>query len=500
MTLKTLPAVLEDNLYTAQQIRQLDAIAINQHGIPGITLMRRAAKACVEVIFAQWPTLASCAVYCGSGNNAGDGCIVAALLANRGIDVRLYMLGNIDKLSADARAAYHHALQSNARVTPFASTDPQTETELIVDALLGIGLSGAIRPLYQSAINLINRSPRPVLAVDIPSGLSADSGAQLGEAIRADHTVTFVGLKQGMFTLDGPDCVGQLHFDNLGIAADMPADWTPSCRKLCLGAVQGALLPRPKHSHKNNFGHLLVIGGDEGMGGAAAMAALAAMRSGAGLVSLATHPAHRHTILAAHPEIMVHGLASPQQLAPLLAKASALVLGPGLGLSSWSEKIFETTLQRRLPMVLDADGLNILAGTELQRDNWILTPHPGEAARMLKGAANTLDRFAAVRWLQQQYGGVVLLKGVGSLIADSTRTALCPFGNPGMSTAGMGDILSGLIGALLAQGLSLMDATELGAVVHSIAADKCAKIAGARGLMATDLLPDIRRLLNPALL
>lgn len=497
------PDRLPDSLYTSAQVGELDRIAIEEMSIPGLTLMRRAAGACLDTIECKWPRARTVTVLCGAGNNAGDGYILAGMLAERGRRVRVIIVGDKDKLGNDASAACDYCRSSGASLEDFDenSTTIDPAAELVVDALLGTGLKGEVRPRFRAAIALINQVACPVFAVDIPSGLCADSGSELGLAVRATATVTFIGLKRGLLTNQGPELTGDLIFSSLDVPDTLydrvPADTI----KLARERNVPALGRRPRNAHKRHFGHVLIVGGDAGMGGAVAMAGEAALRSGAGLVSIATHPVHASAIISRRPELMTRGIESPDDLEPLLARATTLVLGPGLGTGDWSLRLFERVMQESAPMVVDADGLNLLSRNRAQRDNWVLTPHPGEASRLVEGVDVGGDRFGAARLLQEAYGGVVLLKGCGTLIyggrdrADG-KTMLCPYGNPGMSSAGMGDILSGLIGGLLAQGLGLMDSATLGAVVHASAADLIAEDQGERGMAAMDLVPVIQRMLN----
>jgi hydroxyethylthiazole kinase-like uncharacterized protein yjeF len=498
-----LSEALPDELYTAASVREIDRRAIEEAGIPAITLMRRAAAACVEVLMARWPDATDILVVCGSGNNAGDGYIIAGMLAERHYQVSVRTLGDPAKASPAARTAFEYCLQAGVTPQPVDSGQAMT-ADVTVDALLGIGVLGEVRPAYRQLIQRVNQSARPVLAVDIPSGLCADTGMKLGDAIRADVTVTFLGLKRGLFTEDGPDCAGDIVFDALGCRDDILRPVTGDTQggnteKLRFSSLLKTLPRRPRNAHKNHFGHVLVIGGDQGMGGAVAMTAEAALRAGAGLVSVATHPAHAAALLGRCPELMVRGIQAGSELTDLVARASVIVLGPGLGQSDWSSQLFNHVIETSLPMVVDADGLNLLARRAERRDNWVLTPHPGEASRLLGPSTPGVDRFTDIARLQADYGGVVVLKGVGSLVNDSERSSLCPYGNPGMATAGMGDILSGVIGALLSQakslGLTNMQATQLAVAVHALAGDAAA-LDGQRGMMATDTLPHIRRLLN----
>ncbi|MCZ6502644.1 MAG: NAD(P)H-hydrate dehydratase [Gammaproteobacteria bacterium] len=480
----------EQYLYSAAQVRELDRIAIEDFKISGLMLMRRAADACVKEITASYPKIGEVTVFCGSGNNAGDGYIIAGMLAEKGHNVQVIVIGDPGKLGADAKASYHYCETSRARLE---SENFQIQGDLVVDALLGTGLTGAVRENYVDAIQLINSSNKPVLSVDIPSGLCADTGSVLGCAVTADITVTFIGKKRGLFTNDGPDYAGRVVFHSL----EVPEDLYGSQKFKPVTMLAAPDFPtRRKNSYKTTHGHVLVIGGDHGLGGAVILSSEAALRTGAGLVSVATRPENVTALLARRPEIMVKGVDNKDQLQSLLEKATALVVGPGLGHCDWSRELLAAALDSQLPVVVDADGLNILATQEITREHWVLTPHPGEASTLLAGAGIQEDRFAATQALQQKYGGVVLLKGIGTLVSDGNELSLCPFGNPGMATAGMGDVLSGVIGALLAQGYSSYEAATYGATLHARAGDIAAENEGERGLIATDVISAIRRLVN----
>lgn len=261
----------------------------------------------------------------------------------------------------------------------------------------------------------------------------------------------------------------------------------------------GMLPPRPLNSHKGDYGHVLVIGGNHGMGGAARMAAESAARLGAGLVSVATRAAHAHVIAAQRPELMVHGVDDKQGLDSLIERTTVIVVGPGLGLDDWAQGLLEAALKAERPMVIDADALNLLAGMGRRvTDNAILTPHPGEAARLLDSSSHAVqaDRPHAVQQLRKAYGGVWLLKGAGTLICSDGQLSVCLHGHPGMASGGMGDVLSGMLGALLAQGLDVPSAARLGVALHAAAGEEAARVDGGRGLLALDLLPHARRLLE----
>jgi len=494
-----LPALL----YRAEQVRELDRIAIDQHDISGFTLMRRAAKAAFDVLLAQYPELGRLIIFCGAGNNGGDGYAMASLARQRGIDVELIECGDAAKISGDALQAKQHALQDGVTMIKF-SPNLQLEQGVIVDSLLGTGLSGDVRGVAAEAIAVINCCALPVLAMDIPSGLCSDTGRVLGSAVSADHTVSFIGLKQGLLTGSGPDYAGAVHFHDLSVPATVFQQVASNSERLVLSELLARLPKRQASAHKGHFGHVMVTGGDTGMAGAAAMASQAACRVGAGLVSCATRPEHIAAIVSRCPEVMAHGVISGQEIEPLLSSASVVVVGPGLGQGAWAEQLLQKVAALTVPLVVDADALNLLAAGRAvktrQRDNWILTPHPGEAARLLGCSTAEIqqDRFAAVTALQQRYGGTVILKGAGTLVADgeSDQVALCTYGNPGMAAGGMGDILTGVLGALLAQGFSPASAARLGVCLHAVAGDRAA-MGGQRGMIATDLLPHLRTLMNP---
>jgi NAD(P)H-hydrate epimerase len=493
---------LPRQLFCAASVRELDRIAIEQHGIPGFELMRRAGRAAFNLLHGRWPQARCIAVFCGAGNNGGDGYIVAARAVQLGLDVRLYMLTGAERLQGDARTAYELAVEAGVVPQPWQGAG-LGEVDVIVDGLLGTGISGSVREDYRHAIEAINSAAAPVLALDIPSGLCSDTGAVLGAAVVASCTIAFIGLKQGLLTGEGQARCGSLHFSDLAVPESVLRSLEPDAWRLDAADLQELLPPRPRTAHKGHYGHVLVIGGDHGMGGAVALAARAAGRSGAGLVSLATRPEHVSGVMAQAPEVMSHGVNSGQELEPLLQRPSVIVIGPGLGRQPWAEQMLQKAWAAGKPLVVDADALNIISEDKVvqaaRRDDWVITPHPGEAARLLgrSVAAVQGDRFAAVRDLQSRYGGAAVLKGSGSLVAaGSGAPALCPYGNPGMASGGMGDVLSGIVGGLLAQGFSAGRSARLAVLLHARAADMAAASGGERGLLASDLLPWIRGLAN----
>jgi len=491
-------ASLPKQLYSCEQTRELDRMATAEAGIPEIVLMKRAGRAAFEFILQNFPDKKSIIVVCGGGNNGGDGYIVAALAAQRKLSVSVFSSVDTNGLTGGTKRAYDYAVQEGVEVRDISEFVAEgTENTIIVDAILGIGLKGGLRQNLRNIMLKINASGICVLALDIPSGLDGDSGCADDDAIKADKTITFVGLKRGLFTAKGPQLCGEIHFDGLAIPQEIYARVSPSCERI---ADVNCLPPRRMDAHKGDCGHVLVVGGELGTGGAAILAAEAALRSGAGLVSLATRPEHVSAALSRVPEIMVTGLGAGAALSGLVDKADVIVIGPGLGHSSWSQQLLYFALKSEKPMVVDADGLNLIAkkdALDVDSSRWVITPHPGEAARLLRCTSADIqtDRFAAVERLQRRFGCVVLLKGAGTLISSGDSHFLANVGNPGMAVSGMGDVLSGMIGAAMGQGLSPMDAAATAVCAHGCAGDMAAK-GGRIGLKASDLLPHIRNYLS----
>ena len=486
-------------LYKNQQIRQLENLCFSQDIINPVAMMAGAGAALWRVLQQFWLNISHIAVVCGKGNNAGDGFVVAKLAHEAGIHVDVYTLASINTLQG---AAKKHAILGLEAGLNYIEYKPDFifTTDLIIDAVLGSGLQGDVRGLSANAIQSINASDAAVLAVDVPSGIDVDTGAILGNAVQADVTVTFIAAKQGLFTDKASAYCGELIIDSLNVPEHLFAEVTPSAEILAYAETKTWLPKRRRDSHKGDYGHVLVIGGDYGMGGAVRMAAEAAMRVGAGLVSVATRPEHVSVVSSTRPEIMCHQVASHEDLLPLLAHATVIIIGPGLGKSEWAQHLLSAVLKTDKPKVLDADALNLLSLQPKPVPNSVITPHPGEASRLLNVSCQDVqdDRFAAARNLQQRYEGVVVLKGVGTIISGPDQCpCICPAGNPGMASGGMGDVLSGVIGGLLSQQLSSAIAAKTGVLVHSMAADLAAEEGGERGLLATDLLAHLRALVNP---
>lgn len=481
------------SLHDAAQVRALDA-RLMAAGTPGAVLMQRAAQAAWRALRRRWPQVRKLCVLAGPGNNGGDGYLLAAIARRAGWDVQVYSLADPARLRDAAAQAYAEACAQGVQVQPWHAE--AVLDGLLVDAMLGTGLAGELREPYASAVARINASGLPCLALDIPSGLCADTGRLWGAAVRADLTVTFIALKLGLFTGAGPDQVGELCFADLQADAALCAAAPAMAQRLTAGNLQ-RLPARPRTTHKGRCGRLLVVGGERGYGGAALLAAQSGLRGGAGMVSLATREEHVAGALARCPELMVRGLLSSGQLLALLPGHDVLVVGPGLGQGAWGRSLLTAAAQFEGAQVWDADALNLLAAGRVQiRAGAVLTPHPGEAARLLGCSLAEVqdDRPAAALRLAQRYQAVVVLKGAGSLVTDGVTLSLCGHGHPAMAGPGLGDVLAGLIGALLAQGLAALPASELAVWLHARAGERLGQ-AG-RGLLASELVGVIRELLE----
>jgi hydroxyethylthiazole kinase-like uncharacterized protein yjeF len=483
-------------LYTASQVRRVDRAAIERCGIPGIELMQRAAAAAFDALRRHWPQARRILLLAGEGNNGGDAFVLGHLALQAGFTVDAVALSaNSRGEASQARAEF---IRSGGQVCIAETAAALADADVCVDGLFGTGLARPLDGAAAALVERVNAHAGRVLALDLPSGLDADSGMRNGPCVRADLTVSFVGWKRGLFTADAADVCGVRELSQL----DLPSrafEGIDADARLLDASINRLLPPRRANVNKSSFGHVLVLGGDEGFGGAVRLAGEAALRCGAGLVSIATRPAHVMALNAARPELMARGIDDAIALEALLARATVIAAGPGLGQHDWGRALLAAVFTTGKPMVVDADALNLLAQAQQPMSgSAVMTPHPGEAARLLGCDVATVqrDRFTAVRQLAERYSAVVVLKGAGSLVANPAgNVAVCPWGNAGMASAGMGDVLTGVIAALIAQGLDTWDAARLGVALHSRAGD----IAGGdapRGLVAGDLLPVLRRLAN----
>jgi NAD(P)H-hydrate epimerase len=460
--------------------------------------MTRAGAAAVRAARERFPDTKRWQVICGAGNNACDGYVVARLAALDGIVISVVALVDPETLSGDAATAYGDFAAEGGVVLPWSGeVDP--ESELLIDGMLGSGLIRDVEGEFAAGVLAINEHPAPVLALDIPTGLHGDTGAVLGCAVLADMTVTFVGLKTGLFLDQGTDCCGELVFAGLDIPEAASAASKTEFRRIDDKAVEQNLPRRRRTAHKGDFGHVLVVGGAAGMPGAIRLCGEAALRTGAGRVSVATDPGHAAIIAGNRPELMCHGVSGADAVKQLVDNADVIAVGPGLGQSPWADEIMALVAGDERPSVWDADALNWLADSPGALENRVITPHPGEAGSLLGISAADVqgDRKAALMDLEERYGGVVVLKGAGSLVSNSFGAPwLCTSGNPGMAAPGMGDVLTGIVAALLAQGLAAEQAAATAVEIHAQAGDKAAA-AGERGILASDLLSELRGIINP---
>lgn len=483
-------------LYTVDQVRALDQRAIEQLGIPGYGLMHRAATAALASLRRHWPQAQRLAIHCGPGKNGGDGFLLALLAHEAGLAVEVIALA-AEAGEGDAGRARAACEQGGVPVRIWDETCALPTADVHFDALYGTGLNRPPQAPAAALIERLNATGMPIVALDVPSGLDADTGHCPGVAVRAALTVSFIAAKRGLYTGQAAACVGRIELATLDLPDSLWQALEPDAQLL----QPASLPPRPRDAHKGRNGHVLAVGGDRGTAGAIRLCGEAALRGGAGLVSVATQPEHLIALNAGCPELMAHAVNGPQALQPLLERAGVLAVGPGLGQGAWGHALWLTALDSTLPLVLDADGLNLLAAEPRRFDagrSVVLTPHPGEAARLLGCSIEEVerDRCAAARTLAARFAAVTVLKGAGSLIAEPDgRLDVCPWGNPGMASGGMGDLLTGLVAALLAQGCPAWEAACLGVGLHARAGDRAAR-GGERGLIARDLLGPLRHLLN----
>jgi NAD(P)H-hydrate epimerase len=493
---------LPELVWSAAQVRELERLAMERDRVSEYDLMCRAGAAALRVLLQRWPAARSVAIVCGAGNNAGDGLVVARLAHAAGLSVSVLLVVPAARFKGAAAQA---AAACRSAGVPLATFDARAlpKADVVVDALLGTGLARAVDGEFRKAIDAVDAAGVPVLALDVPSGLDADTGWPRPVAIRASATVTFLGLKQGLFLGAAIDYRGELEFADLETAASSSSVLEPTMKRIVLEELARALPRRPRGAHKGSCGRLLLVGGGPGMPGAIRLAAEAALRVGAGLVYVATHRDSAPSVLAGRPEIICYSVASGAELAELVSKVDAIVVGPGLGRTAWAYGLWRELVRMDVPLVLDADGLNLLAAEPFARDRWLLTPHPGEAARLLGDASVESvqrDRLAAARSLADRYRATTVLKGPNTLVAAPSSgepIRVCDRGNPGMATGGTGDVLAGTLGSLLVQLGDVAQAARVGVLLHALAGDEAAK-DGERGTVAGDLLPHLRAWANPS--
>lgn len=485
-------------IHTAAQVRAVDRYAIEQLKIPGYTLMTRAAEAALTVLRSCWPAAQRIVVVCGAGNNGGDGYVLARLARAQRLEAQVVALADPLQLQGDARQAWQDFTAAGGAVRAW-DEECLNAADVLVDAIFGTGLSRPLDERMQARIAAINDSGIPILALDVPSGLHADTGAIMGGVILAERTIAFVGLKLGYYLGEGPNCTGVVNFDGLDLPGVALAAVDAAALRIDQHALARLLPRRRRTTHKGQQGNVVIVGGGSGMAGAARLAGEAALRVGAGLVTVATRPENVPAIVADRPELICRGVERKEDLEPLLDRADVLAIGPGMGQDGWSRMLFDAALKRDIPAVLDADALNLLARAPAAKDRWILTPHPGEAGRLLGTDAGSVqrDRLGSAQAVARKYGGVVVLKGAGTLVVtrDAAPT-ICDQGNPGMASPGMGDVLTGVVAGIAAQTSDLAGAARAGVLVHAMAGDMAAR-RGERGLLASDLFTYLPTCVNP---
>lgn len=493
------------DLYSVAQIRQIEKRAIELENTTAEHLMISAAKFCLHSLQEKWPDETKLTLYCGTGNNGGDGLYFALLAQEAGYQVEVVMLAPSKTEGEPKHLSAIRLKLRQAGIEPIIfSSSFIPSGKILVDALFGIGLHGALKPEYREVIEHINfygkQTNAKVLAVDIPSGLDADTGSVTDIAIKADMTVSFIAYKPGLLTGIGPAYCGDIVISKLGLSDAVFQDIQPFCKQITSQTIQAHLPVRGKTAHKNDFGHVVVIGGGElHLAGAGLLSALAALKIGAGLVSLVVPSKSYMRISHAPAELMCYAIDNfNQETAGFLANADVIVIGPGLGQNAWSKQALTYVLMLNKQVVYDADALNLIAKDDLgasmfltDENKSIFTPHPGEAARLLNTSSDKLqqDRFHACQSLATQYRATAVLKGAGSLIYNQTHQfSMCAVSEPALATAGTGDVLTGIIAGLWAQGLHTHDAASCGVGLHAFLAQGQSKKMGHRGFMASDII------------
>ena len=485
-------------IFRTDEIRRIEALAASRSDPP--PLMERAGRAAAELA----RDLAEgngkrIVVLAGPGNNGGDAFVVARHLKRWWFDVMLMFTGDAHKLSSDAAAALAAWRDTGGELA--ADVPGKPDCALVIDGLFGIGLQRPLEGRYSHLVSWMNCAQAPVLALDVPSGIESDSGRVLGCAVRATHTMTFIGLKPGLLTLDGPDHCGSLHVAALGL--DAAAMVTPQGSVIGPSAIGLALPPRAINTHKGSYGSVGIVGGATGMAGAAILAGRAALKLGAGRVYVGFLDDSAPPVDIQHPELMLRRADEVVALGHL----TCLAAGPGLGQSEGARTVLHSALAARQPLVLDADALNLVAADEGLRNALVertaptlLSPHPAEAARLLEASTADVqrDRVASAVKIAKSYRCSVVLKGAGSVCAHADgRWTINTSGNPGMASAGMGDVLTGVLAALLAQGAAPLGALDAGVHLHGAAADALVvEGKGPAGLTASETIAAARELMN----
>jgi len=502
--------ILAHKIVSSEQVKAIEPEAARLAGCSMFELMLRAGEAAFQVFQQQWPRAQNILVVAGNGNNAGDGYVLAKLAKKQGMKVVVACQEPKRELAGDAKQAQSGWQNVGGETLAFAGQD-YAQFDVIVDALLGTGVNGEVKPIFQAVIQQINQTDIPVLSIDLPSGMHANTGQALPICVKADVTVTFVATKPGLVSGIGKEFCGKLNFADLAVGKEF-FSMAHSEAQLIDWQMLQPLKARPVHANKGSFGKLLCIGGNRGLAGAIRLSAESALRCGVGLVKAYCHESSSLAISTGRPEIMlVH-----KDLEAALHWCTDIVIGPGLGQDDWAHQQFCRLLahlkRQPKPLVIDADALNLLAAmpddadllnTLAQLPALVLTPHPGEASRLLNCNIAKIegDRYLASKNIAQKYKSICVLKGAGTIIQTHVThqeplSWVCKGGNPGMATAGMGDSLTGVVGAFLAQGFTSQQAAVYGVCAHAEAGDRIAIQYGQRGMIASDLLQPLRAIVN----
>ena len=500
-------------LYTASETRRIDNLAIKEKNISGFSLMQSAAEFSLDVIVREFPEVKDLIVFCSKGKNSGDGFLLGTYAKDFGLNVIVVMCSPVNDFKSVTKKAYDELKSAKVKVikSPDLKNLKLSRDTVIVDALVGTGLKGKLRNSVKESVLKINELglKYPVISLDVPSGMNSDTGYVEDVCVFADITATFVAQKRGCFTTIGKKVSGEVQYSDLDIPKKLFSKVASSCSVINFEGLISKVLYREENAHKGVFGHAIIVGGDKGLGGAGILSSKAAIYCGVGLASLATRPEHVGASLISCPEVMVKGINSGQDVEEHLVKPNVIAIGPGLGQSAWSEqmvqRVFMEAETRNVPVIMDADALNLLAKLKLSNrlpKQLILTPHPGEAATLLNTTIAEIesDRFSAAEKIHKKYKATVVLKGSGTIIFHNDKSVqkwgLCSSGNPGMATGGMGDVLTGIIAGILAQGLSIRDAVEAAVDLHAKSADLMSSEVGEVGLTPSDVIEGLRILLR----
>ena len=500
-------------LYTASETRKIDNLAIKEKGISGYSLMQMAAEFTLDVILREFSPVEELIIFCSKGKNSGDGFLLGSFAKEFGLEVTIVMSNTSNVIKGVSRKAFEEMKDAKVKIISTKSVEKLkvSNKAVIVDALIGTGLKGNLKKNIKESILALNKLgvKLPVLSLDIPSGVNPDTGDADDIAVYADITASFVAQKRGCFTSVGKKFSGEIIYSDLEIPKNLFSKIISTSYVVDYEDSISKVVYREQDAHKGHFGNVLIVGGDRGLGGAGLLSSRAAVYSGAGLTSLVTRPEHVSASLVSCPEVMVKGVDSGQDIEEHLVKPDVIAIGPGLGQSAWSEqmiqRVFWEAEKRDVSVIMDADALNLLTKLKLSSNlpkRLILTPHPGEASRLLNTSVAVIEsnRFSAAAKIQKKFNATVVLKGSGTVICHKSggtqKWGICDSGNPGMATGGMGDVLTGIIAGLLAQGLTLKEAAEAGVDLHAKAADQASLEFGEAGLTPSDVINELKYLLK----